>query len=138
MMELIHVPAAMVGKAWREGASDLAQACEKSQGEITADQLKAILLRGERSLLCILDHGKPAGWIVAQVQVSPNMRVLYLYQMVAPNMVGPELLDRLREMAQRDGCERIEAACHEEVAQAWARKVGAKPLYTVMGIDVWA
>lgn len=135
-MELQIVPAKIVGQAWKDGAHMLHEACEKSQGEVTADQLKLMLMRGERVLVCIVDEGMTVGWVVVAVELLPNMRALYIYQLYAPGHVSKQLFELLADMARKEGCAEIRAACHEDVSAAWARKMGARVIYTVMGAEV--
>jgi len=57
-MELFQVPASHIDAAWRDGARLLEQACKRADREVTADQLKFLLARGERTLLGLADGGK--------------------------------------------------------------------------------
>jgi hypothetical protein len=51
MNKLIVVPSTHIDVAWKEGAHRLGLACATSGGEISGDQLKMMLSRGERTLL---------------------------------------------------------------------------------------
>ena len=69
-LKLTHIPATHIDKAWHEGAHQLGEACKYSGGEITADQLKMILSRGERSLIRMDDQTGVVGWGVIWVSFS--------------------------------------------------------------------
>lgn len=136
-MNLFQVPIQFVERAWADGAHNLSQAVEKSQGEITADQLKLILTRGERILVGVAEEGQtPVGWAAVSVQQLPNLRTLYVYAIYAPGATGPEAFGLLKQYAKDNGCSEIRGACDDAVQRLWERKLGAQKVYTVMRIPV--
>lgn len=134
-MKLFHVSPAFIDKAWRDGAHKLSEACEKSCGEITADQLKLMLSRGERQLIGVGEESI-VGWAAIQIQQLPNKRVLYVYSIYAPGATGPEAFGLLKQLAVENGCSSIRGACNDAVSRLWERKFGAKKLYQTMEIEV--
>jgi hypothetical protein len=135
-MELFVCTVADIDRAWADGASNLAKACEWALREVTADQLKFLLARGERTLLGLRDEGRVKAWAAVQVQQLPNIRVLYVYSIFAPGATGPGAFEKLKEYAKYHGCTTIRGACSESVEKLWVRKFQAKPLYKIMEIEV--
>lgn len=119
---------------WERGASQLSIACDKSEGEVTGDQLKMMLARGERVLLCAKDETGSKGWAAVQIQQLPNIRVLYVYCIYAPGVT--DVFDKLADMARAEGCSEIRGACSDSVARLWERKFKAVKVYTTMSIKL--
>ena len=135
-MKLMHIPPAHVDRAWRDGAHNLAKACEWALREVTPDQLKMMLARGERQLLGLDVDGKFVAWAAVQVQQLPNIRVFYIYSIYAPGSTGPEAFRQLADLARAEGCSSIRGACSEQVLRIWERKFSARRLYTICEIDL--
>lgn len=136
---LFRVPASHIDAAWRDGAHQLSAAVERAAREITPDQLKMILSRGERMLLGLRDaatQDKPAAWAVVSVQQMPNIRVLYVYAIFAPGSTGPECMAQMSEFARQEGCSVIRGACDEAVQRLWERRFGARRVYATMEIEL--
>jgi hypothetical protein len=135
-MKIVHIPPAHVDRAWRDGAHNLAEACKWASREVTPDQLKMLLARGERQLLGLDVDGAFVAWAAVQVQQLPNIRVLYIYSIYAPGSTSPEAFRLLADLAKAEGCSSIRGACVEQVARLWERKLGAKRLYIQMEIEL--
>jgi hypothetical protein len=135
-MQILRVAPSHIDRAWRDGAHNLSEACKWALREITPDQLKLLLARGERTLYALEDGDKMVAWAAVQVQQLPNIRVLYVYAIYAPGSTGPEAFRLLADLARAEGCSSIRGACVEQVTRLWERKLGAKRLYTVCEIDV--
>jgi hypothetical protein len=135
-VKLVHVHPSHVDKAWKDGASNLSEACKWASREITPDQLKMMLARGERQLLALDVDGQKVAWVAVQVQQLPNIRILYVYSIYAPGSTGPEAFTLLADLARAEGCSSIRGACSEPVARLWARRFAAKRLYTTMEIEL--
>lgn len=133
-MNIVVVSAAHVCNEWELGAKNLAEACEKSAGEITADQLKMILSRGERVLLAAQEDGVSKAWAVIQVQQLPNIRVFYVYSIYAPGSTGVELFSQLADIAKKEGCSEIRGACNDAVERLWVKRFGAERCYATVRI----
>jgi hypothetical protein len=135
-MKLFSVPVSHIGVAWADGASKLAEATNRAKREITPDQLKMLLLRGERTLLGLADDShKPQAWAAVQIQVLPNLRTLYIYAIYAPGNTGPEAFNLLKQYARDNGCETIRGACEPSVGRLFTRKHGANIIYSVYEIE---
>lgn len=135
-MHLSIVPSSHVDKAWADGAACLAKACETSGGEITGDQLKMLLARGERNLVAMVDEGKPVGWAVFRIDQLPNLRCFYITDLVAPHANFPAYFEQVKEMAAGYGCSRVRFAAKPAQARLYRNKLGATPVYEVMEIEI--
>lgn len=137
---LFIVPPAQLDLAWRDGAHRLSEACEKAAGEVTTDQLKMLLSRGERILIGVRDmatpDAKPAAWAAVSALQLPNMRALYIYAVYAPGATGGEVMRLLREYALQQGCLVIRGACNDAVQRLWERRFKARKIYSIVEIDV--
>jgi hypothetical protein len=135
-VKLLIVPPAHVDREWSAGANQLAEACKWASREITPDQLKMLLARGERTLLALDDDGKHVAWAATQVQQLPNIRVLYIYSIFARGETGEEAFRQLADYARFEGCSSIRGACSDSIARLWQAKLGAKIIYHTCEIEV--
>ena len=131
-MKLIQVPASHIDAAYADGASCLAEACEKSGGEIEGPQLKMMLSRGERTLIRMDDEGKTAGWGVVRIDQLPNMRVLMITDLVAHNAGFERFFDNIKQLARDLGCSRVRCAAKEAQARLYRMKAGFTPVYSIL------
>lgn len=130
-MELFFIHPKHIDAAWRDGAHLLSGACKKAEREITPDQLKFMLSRGERTLIAGRVEGQTVAWVVVDFIQLPNTRALYIYQLHAPKNAGDELMSALKTVAQAEGCSSIRGACDEVGERLWRGRFGAKRLYAV-------
>lgn len=130
------VPPAFAVRAWKEGAHQLAKACDASGGEITGDQLKLILARGERTLLRIDLGGSAVGWAVTRIDQLPNTRALHISDLYAPGGHWAACFDLLADMARASGC--VEMRCCAKPAQArlYQKRHPWVPLYQTLKVDL--
>jgi hypothetical protein len=128
-LELFQCQPAEIDKAWREGAHKLSEACKWASREITPDQLKMLLARGERVLIGMREDGEVKGWAAVQVQQLPNIRILYLYSLQGAGVCSEEGFVLLKQYAEANGCSAIRGAVRASVMRL-ARKFGATELYT--------
>lgn len=136
MVELLTVPATHIDRAWRDGAHKLSEACDTSGGEITGDQLKMILSRGERTLLAMRRDGAFVGWGVLRLDQLPNARVLMVTDMYAPGAEFGAFFDELKGFAAMNGCSRIRCAAGPARARLYQMKCDFKPVYQVLEVIV--
>lgn len=135
-MKLIPIETAQIDFAWRDGAHVLAKACATSGGEITGDQLKLILSRGERTLLRLDDETHTAGWAVVRVDQLPNVRVMMVTDLVAPGGYFQRCLEPLREMSRAVGCSVIRCAAKPGQERLYRMKCGFEPVYQILEVTV--
>lgn len=133
-MELRPIPASHIDFAWADGASELSQACDTSGGEITGDQLKTILSRGERTLVQMWGGEKAVGWGVVRVDQLPNIRVLFITDLVAPHGHFEQFFTAIKDMARQLGCSRVRCAAKPAQARLYRMKCGFEPVYEIMEV----
>lgn len=134
-MELFQCQPAEIDRAWRDGANTLAEATKWAAREITPDQLKMLLARGERVLIGARDETGVKGWAAVQVQQLPNIRILYIYAMAGKGICSAEGFALLKDYATAHGCSSIRGAMRASMVRL-AQKFGAKPLYMTCEIEV--
>lgn len=135
-IELLTVPASHIDRAWKDGAHKLSEACDTSGGEITGDQLKLILSRGERTLVLMRRDGEIAGWGVVRVDQLPNVRALFCTDMYAPGAEFADFFGELKKFAEMNGCSELRCAARAAQARLYSMKCGFEPVYTVMKVSV--
>jgi hypothetical protein len=135
LMQLIPVPAKFIDHAWSEGASCLAESCE-GLDELTGDQLKMILSRGERVLLKMQDADKIAGWGVIRIDQLPNIRVLFITNLVAHNGGFERFFDAIKAIAKSEGCSQVRCAAKDAQARLYRMKSGFLPVYQILRANV--
>lgn len=136
-MNLIPVPASHIDKAWRDGAYNLALACDVSGGEIEGAQLKMLLSRGERTLLRMEDHTRETvGWGVVRIDQLPNMRVLMVTDLWAPGASFQRFYPLIEDLARQQGCSRVRCAAKPAQERLYRMKAGFAPVYTILEREV--
>jgi hypothetical protein len=131
-MNLIPIDPKFIDFAWKEGAHNLAEACDTSGGEITGDQLKMLLARGERTLIRMEDEGETIGWGVVRADNLPNVRVLHVCEMYAPNASFERFFEELKKFAAHNGCSEVRCSAKDAQARLYRMKCGFEPIYTTM------
>lgn len=134
-MQLITVPSTHIDIAWANGASCLKEACDVSGGEITGDQLKMILSRGERSLLEMKIESETVGWGVVRIDQLPNVRVLMITDLVAHNGGFERFFEAVKQLARDLGCSKVRCAAKESQARLYRMKAGFKPVYEILEVS---
>lgn len=134
MKRLLSVPRTHIDQAWRDGAHLLSKACETSGGEVTGDQLKMILSRGERQLLAVLDGENKVGWLVVRFDQLPNAHVLHVCELYAPGATFEECWHELQEFARANGCSEIRCSAKEAQARLYRMRFKFEPVYTTLRV----
>lgn len=129
MVTLTIIEPKHIDFAWRDGANCLAEACALVD-EITGDQLKLILSRGERYLCRMDEDGKTTGWGAFRVDQLPNIRVLHVTDLVAHNAGFEQFFSELRNIALSLGCSRIRCSTHDAQARLYRQKLGFEFVYS--------
>jgi hypothetical protein len=134
-MKLVPINANFIDMAWAEGASCLAEACDTSGGEITGDQLKMILSRGERTLIQMQDGDEIVGWGVVRVDQLPNIRVLFITDLVAHNGSFEKFFQAIKDMGRQLGCSRVRCAAKPAQERLYRAKCGFQPVYSILEVE---
>ena len=136
MNKLIVVPTTHIDVAWKEGAHNLGLACATSGGEITGDQLKMMLSRGERTLVRLDRDDEIVGWAAIGVEQLPNFRVMYVYEMYAPHGNFENFFDELKAMSHGLGCLRMRCAAKPAQERLYRQRCGFAPVYQVLEVEL--
>jgi hypothetical protein len=91
-----------------------------------------ILARGERTLIRMESQGVTVGWGVVRIDQLPNMRVLFVTDMVAPNAQFQTFLGELKDLAKQYGCSRVRCAAKPAQSRLYRMKAGAAPVYEIL------
>jgi len=134
-MNLVTIPFTHIDVAYARGAACLHEACDTSGGEITGDQLKMLLARGERSLLEMIIEDKTVGWGVVRVDQLPNMRVLFITDLVCHNGGFEQFFEAIKQLARDLGCSRVRCAAKEAQARLYRMKAGFTPVYSILEVE---
>lgn len=134
-MGLVIVPPTHVDWAWKDGASSLAEVC-KLVDEITGDQLKMILAKGERTLVRIDNDGETVGWGAFRIDQLPNVRVLHITDLYAPGGHFESFFDEIKSVAKSVGCSRIRCAAQKAQARLYRAKCGFEPIYEILEAEI--
>ena len=134
-MELFECSPAEIDRAWRDGAHRLSEACKWAAREVTPDQLKMLLSRGERTLIGVRDESGIKGWSAIQVQQLPNIRVLHVFAMAGKGICNTETLRLLNQYAASHGCSSLRMACRPAMVRLLS-KLGASPVYQILDMEV--
>lgn len=133
--ELFQCQPHEIDKAWRDGASELARATKWAAREITPDQLKMLLSRGERTLIGARVDGAVIGWAAVGVQQLPNLRVLYVFAMAGKGIASPEVMAEISRYAESHGCSAVRGAVRPSMARLLGLR-GWKPIYQTYELEV--
>lgn len=134
-MQLVPINQNFIDKAWKDGAHCLSEACDTSGGEITGDQLKMLLSRGERTLLRMDVEGQTVGWSVIRIDQLPNMRVLFITDLVAHNGGFERFFQSIKDMAAALGCSRVRCAAKPAQERLYRMRCGWKPVYSILEVE---
>lgn len=135
-MNLFIVSPIHTDRAWKDGAACLSEACETSGGEITGEQLKLILSRGERTLVALRDEDQTVGWGCWRVDQLPNVRALHVTDLVAHGAHFERFFLELKNVADMLGCSEIRCSCKPAQARLYQMKCGFQPVYTTLRVQV--
>lgn len=133
-MGLLIVPYDYIDKAWVDGASCLSESCLTD--EVTIDQLKMILSRGERTLVQIRNEEKVVGWGVYRIDQLPNLRVLHITNLVAHNGGFESFFEEIKAIAKAYGCSRVRASCSPTHARLYKITCGFTPVYETVEVII--
>ena len=95
-----------------------------------------LLSRGERTLIAMHDGEKIVGWAVIRVDQLPNLRTLFVTDLVAHNGGFELFFEALKTMAASLGCSTIRCAAGPAQARLYRMKLRFKPVYQILEVEV--
>lgn len=119
------IPTHLAASTWDAGASDLALAMDRNNDEMTPDQMKMLLIRGELLLL----RGESL-WAVVQPITYPNKRVLHIHAVVGSG-ISQEVIRAVYDLGFGMGCSGITCSAWG-AAERLYRRFGFEPVYTTL------
>lgn len=134
-MTLTPIDSRFIDQAWAEGAYCLAEACATSGGEIEGPQLKMILSRGERTLIRMDAEDGVRGWGVVRVDQLPNLRVLFVTDLVAHHGRFQDFFGAIKEMARTLGCSKVRCAAGKAQERLYRMTCGFQPVYSILEVE---
>jgi|SRR5689334_19946640 len=135
-LQLQQVPATHIDRAWKDGAHKLSEACDESGGEVTGDQLKLMLSRGERILFAAMKDGNPVGWCVIRIDQLPNVRTMHICEVYARGNLYKEFVDQMAVIARNQGCSEMRCSSKPAQARLYSMKFGFEPVYTTLRVKI--
>jgi hypothetical protein len=121
------IPPNYVAQMWPKVSSMLEKAMNYAKGEISLDQLKVYLIRGEYQLMIYLQDGEIIGAIVIEWINYPNDRVMFI------NAIGgkthADCVEKMYLWAKSLGATAVRGSAHESVARLWKMKYGFNTIY---------
>lgn len=135
-LQLIPVPVTHIDFAWRAGAHLLDESVKLAGGDYTIDQLKYLLIKGERSLVELRRGDNHCGWACLQVQQKPNKRIMFVTDLVAHNQHFEEFMGVLKPMAISQGCSSIRCSAKRPQARLYRQKLNFKSLYEILEVEI--
>lgn len=98
-------------------------ACEPhGTGEITTNQMKVMLSRGEYQLMLFNGVDKPVGALVVSFINYPNTRVMFVHAI--GGKTTKEHVIEMFQWAKSHGATAVRGQARESVARLWAMKYG--------------
>jgi hypothetical protein len=70
-----------------------------------------------------------------RIDQLPNLRALFVTDLVAPGAHFERFFDELRALAKTYGCSRIRCAAKPAQARLYAMKCQFRPVYTILEVD---
>jgi len=133
-MALFIVPQTHIDIAWKDGASSLVESCLTD--EVTIEQLKMILSRGERVLVQIKNNEDVVGWGVYKIDQMPNFRALHITNLVAHNSGFDSFFEDIKSIAKYNGCSRIRCCALPAQARLYKIRCNFLPVYTTLEVTL--
>lgn len=86
----------------------------------------------------MLDGETIRGWGVIRIDQLPNMRVMFITNLVAHNSEFKEFFVLLKEIAKSLGCSSIRCGAKEVQERLYRMHCGFKKVYSILEVKLWA
>lgn len=127
MYSIDIIPPNYIAQMWPRVSGMLERAMNYAKGEISLEQLKVYLTRGDYQLMIYLQDGDIIGSIVIEWINYPNDRVMFI------NAIGgkthKECVEKMYAWAKSLGATAVRGSAHESVARLWKMKYGFNTIY---------
>jgi hypothetical protein len=75
------------------------------------------------------------GWGVVRVDQLPNVRVLFITDMVAHNGGFERFFEEIKQLARDLGCSKVRCAAKDAQARLYRMKAGFQPVYQILEVQ---
>ena len=136
-MKLMTVPQGHIQMIWPEVKDYIESALKFSVGEYTADQLKVLLVRGEQTLMVVVDDdNKIHGCGTIKLVDYPNFRVAFITSIGGRLISTPETFQELINWAKFNGATKIQGAARESIERLWRKLFNFERCYAIVEKDI--
>lgn len=136
-MRLQNVAQGHIQIMWPEVKEYIESALKFSGGEYTAEQLKVLLVRGEQTLLVVIDDkNKIHGCITVQLIDYPNFRVAFITSIGGRLISTPESFQDLVNWAKFNGATKIQGAAREAIERLLRKLYKFERRYAIVEKDI--
>jgi hypothetical protein len=134
-MGLQQVPVEWAPKVWGQVSHFFASAVEYAQGELTVEQIQAMLNTGQWGLLIATDGVNISGAAAFSVFNRPSGRIAFIHALGGEGVVSADTLDELKNIMGSLGATEIECAARESAARLY-RMCGMHEKYRIVGVKL--
>jgi hypothetical protein len=126
-----------VYNVWGDIENYLNASINVSGGDMTLDQLKLMLVKGEQTLLVSTDDkGKLNGAMTVEFQNRPNDRVLFITALGGNGIVNNETFGQVENWARMQGATKVGAWAQEAQARLYKLKANFNTVRMVVEKDL--
>lgn len=119
--------------AWPEVRTLLASALAHCDGEITVDQLRVLIVRGEAHLFVAHRNDQLVGACAVELVRYPNFTAANVIAIGGRRlMADARMFSELRAELRRLGASKVQGWCPDSVARLWRERLGMRAAYTLM------
>ena len=126
-----------VYNVWADVENYLNASINVSEGDMTLDQLKLILVRGEQTLLVsVNEENKLNGAMTIEFQNRPNNRVMFITALGGHGIVNNETFSQVESWARMQGATKVSAWAQEAQARLYKIKSNFNTVRMVVEKDL--
>jgi hypothetical protein len=126
-----------VYNVWADVENYLNASINVSEGDMTLDQLKLILVRGEQTLLVsVNEDDKLNGAMTIEFQNRPNNRVMFITALGGHGIVNNETFSQVESWARMQGATKVSAWAQEAQARLYKMKSNFNTVRMVVEKDL--
>jgi hypothetical protein len=136
-MKLKNIIQGHIQAMWPQVKEYIESALKFSGGEYTAEQLKVLLVRGEQTLLVVVDdENNIHGCTTVQLIDYPNFRVAFITSIGGRLISTPESFQDLVNWAKFNGATKIQGAARESIERLWRKLYKFERRYAIVEKDI--
>lgn len=116
-IEIIHP--SLIQQTWGQ-ISPFFNACKPHEtGEISVEQMKVMLVRGEYQLMLFMASNEPIGALITSFITYPNDRVFFVHAI--GGKTTKECVTAMFDYAKQQGATTVRGQARDSVARLWKR-----------------